>query len=87
VTAEAQQRCAREGDLRAVLFDDHPSLDRDAVAIGHRLAEPRLDPRLPGSVEGDERLDVVRGPPLAPLSIHRRAAFGRFHSGDRMATV
>jgi hypothetical protein len=51
VTAEAQQRRAGEGDLRAVLFDDHPPLDRDAVAIGHRLAEPPLDPRLPGGVQ------------------------------------
>jgi hypothetical protein len=86
VTVEAQ-RCAREGDLRAVLFDDHPSLDRDAVAIGHRLAEPRLDPRLPGSLEGDERLDVVRGPALAPLSIHRRAASAVFTAAIVLAAV
>jgi hypothetical protein len=67
VTVEAQRR-AREGDLRAVLFDDHPPLDRDAVAIGHRLAEPRLDPRLLGGVE-DERLEAVRGPALAPRAL------------------
>jgi hypothetical protein len=68
-------------------LDDHPPLDRDAVAIDHRPAERRLDPRLPGGVQGDERLDAVRGPALAPRVDHRRAASAAFTAAIVLAAI
>jgi hypothetical protein len=60
---------------------------RGAVAIDHRLAEPRLDPRLPGGVQGDERLDAVRGLALAPRVDHRRAASAAFTAAIVLAAI
>ena len=48
VLAEAQQRRAGERDVAAVLAHERPPLDRGAVAVDERLAEPRLGPLLLG---------------------------------------
>ena len=48
VLAEAQERRAGERDVAAVLAHVRPPLDRGAVAVDERLAEPRLRPLLLG---------------------------------------